>query len=209
MDQAYAYIRPGRPTIAESRSKVANTLVVARELFCELGYRAVSMRLVAERSQISTRTLYNHYADKLSLFQACLDVGATRFPVLHFVPGSDVRSALEAHAAALVKMLSSDASLQLSMLVFREAGEFPELLCAAEGNQDRHLVRPLAAYLAEAGLAAGHEAQDYAKLFVALALSEWQRGITFRHPLPSRAEAVAHARRATSLFLDGVGGRRP
>ena len=78
----YASSRAGRPTLEQSRNKLANTLMVARELFCKLGYRAVSMRLVAERAQISTRTLYNRYADKLSLFRACLDIGATRFPVL-------------------------------------------------------------------------------------------------------------------------------
>jgi len=203
-DRIYAFSRLGRPTLEQSRSKLANTLMVARELFCELGYRAVSMRLVAERAQISTRTLYNRYADKLSLFRACLDIGATRFPVLRFTPHTDVRSALETHATALVEMLSSDASLQLSMLIFREAGEFPELLGAAEDNQEQYLVQPLATYLLEAGLVRRPDAHTYAELFIALALSEWQRRTIFRRPMSSPAEISAHARRATRVFLDGV-----
>lgn len=199
--------RRGRPTAEDAKLKLAQVLAVAREQFCELGYRAVTMRDVAEKAEVSTRTLYNRYADKLSLFDACLDVGAEAFPKLPVGPQADQRGVLQAHAAAIVRALSQDSSLRLGMLVYREGGEFPELLRASEDNQARYLVQPLSAYLHGQG-ATAREAEELAKAFLALALSEWQRRITYRRPMPSPVEIDGHAAFATALFLNGLAGGR-
>jgi TetR/AcrR family transcriptional regulator, mexJK operon transcriptional repressor len=204
MSSAGVASRRGRPTAQDAQLKLAQMLAVAREMFCNLGYRAVTMREVADKAQVSTRTLYNHYADKLSLFVACLDFGAEAFPKFEASAGADVRDQLEEHAAAVVRVLSQDTSLQLGMLVYREGGDFPELLRASEENQQRVLVEPIAAYLRTAGLAQDG-AESLAKLFIAMALSEWQRRITYRHPMPSEAEIRRHARTVSELFLRGVG----
>src|SRR6185312_2674264 len=129
--------RMGRPTEAEARIKKDQLLGVAQELFVRLGYSAVSMRQVAEKAQVSTRTLYNHYADKASLFAACLDFGAAGFPDLQISGGADLRTALRDYAAKLVRTLSQDGSFQLGMLIYREGGDFPELLRASEANYER------------------------------------------------------------------------
>ena len=65
----------GRPSLEDSRRKMAQVQAVAGRLFSERGYRSVTMRDVADAAQVSTRTLYKRYADKLSLFIACLDNG--------------------------------------------------------------------------------------------------------------------------------------
>ena len=196
--------KTGRPTAENARHKLAQLLSVAREQFIHLGYRAVTMRGVAEGAQVSTRTLYNRYADKLSLFTACLELGAgAAFPALTASPRADVREVLVEYAGSIVRALSTDSSLRLSMLVYREGGDFPELLRAAEANQERHLVRPLAAYLRKAGLES-RDCEERAKLFLALALSEWQRRVTFRRPLPTQDEVASHAELAVSVFLDGA-----
>jgi len=196
--------KTGRPTAEDARHKLARVVSVAREQFSHLGYRAVTMRGVAEGAQVSTRTLYNRYADKLSLFAACLDTGAeAAFPHLELSSHTDVRRVLEKHAAAIVQALSADSSLRLSMLVYREGGEFPELVRAAEANQERHLVRPLAIYLRKAGFES-RGSDERAKLFIAMALSEWQRRVTFRRPLPSPHEIARHAELVVSVFLDGA-----
>lgn len=196
--------RRGRPTAEDSQQKLAQVLAAGRELFIELGYRAVTMRMVAEKAQVSTRTLYNRYADKVSLFEACLDTGADAFPRLPADPSLDQRHLLRSHAAAIVRTLSKDTSVRLGMLVYREGGEFPELVRASERNQDHYLVQPMASYFRSSGLAKDAAAEELAKLFIAMALAEWQRRIVYRHPMPSNAEIDRHAGFITDVFLDGV-----
>jgi AcrR family transcriptional regulator len=201
--------RRGRPTAEDAREKLARVLTTALEQFSELGYRAVTMREVAEKAQVSTRTLYNRYADKLSLFVACLEMGSGGFPRLDPRPHSDLHQVLREHAVAIVRKLSQDSSVRLGMLVYREGGEFPELLKASEDNHRRHLVQPLAAYFHSSGLAMDAAAEELANLFLAMALSEWQRRVTFRYPMPSNAEIKRHASFVARLLLDGVKAATP
>jgi TetR/AcrR family transcriptional regulator, mexJK operon transcriptional repressor len=196
-------VRRGRPTADDSRQKLENVVSVAREMFSELGYRAVTMRDVADRARVSTRTLYNRFADKLSLFTACIDFGAAIFPLLDPAAGEDLEEVLRRHAAEIVRALSRETSLQLGMLVYREGGEFPEMLQAAEANQDRFLVKPLAAFLRTVGLEKPGST-EMAKLFMAMAISDWQRSITFRHPMPTEPEIERHARQVAAIFLRGA-----
>jgi len=195
--------RMGRPTEAEARIKKDQLLGVAQELFVRLGYSAVSMRQVAEKAEVSTRTLYNHYADKASLFAACLDFGAAGFPDLQISGGADLRTALRDYAAKLVRTLSQDGSFQLGMLIYREGGDFPELLRASEANYERYLVGPLARSLLAAGLPASR-AEQSARLFIIMALSEWQRRVIYQRPALTDSEIDRHARFAVDVFLDGV-----
>jgi AcrR family transcriptional regulator len=193
----------GRPTEAEARIKKDQLLGVAQELFVRLGYSAVSMRLVAEKAQVSTRTLYNHYADKASLFAACLDFGAAGFPELQIRGGADLRTALRDYAGKLVRTLSQDGSFQLGMLIYREGGDFPELLRASEANYEQYLVGPLARSLHAAGLPASR-AEQSARMFIIMALSEWQRRVIYQRPASTDSEIDRHARFAVDIFLDGV-----
>lgn len=193
----------GRPTAEISQRKAAAILTVAREEFCAMGYRAVTMRGIADKAFVSTRTLYNHYVDKLSLFTACLDSGATAFPSLRPEADEDVASSLRVYAVALVRMLSTDSSRQLGMLVYREGAEFPELTRAADENQQRYLVRPLAFYLRRNGLGRG-DGEEHAKILISMILAGWQRRVSFRQPLPSDTELEEHAALVVQLFLCGA-----
>lgn len=193
----------GRPTIEVSKQKLEQILDVARDQFADRGYRAVTVRGVAEAAQVSTRTLYNRYADKLTLFTACLDTGAAMFPRLEPAPGEDVAVVLRRHAATLVKVLSTGTSVRLGMLIYREGADFPELLRASEANQDRYLVQPLAGYLRRAGLES-EGSDERAKLFIAMAISEWQRSVTFKRPLPNDEAVDRHAALAVRVFLNGT-----
>ena len=173
-------------------------------MFSAHGYRAVTMRRVAEKAEVSTRTLYDRFSDKLSLFQACLDFGSLAFPRIAFEGGRvPVEAALVDYAASLVRMLSTDSSLRLSLVVSREGTEFPELVRSADAVQRKYLLLPLAAYMQEAGLA-GKDGELRAKLFLAMALAEWQRRYTFLHPFPQGEEIEHHAAQAVGLFLKGA-----
>ena len=195
--------RRGRPTAESSRLKLAHLLTVARDQFSAHGFRAVTMRKVAEIAQVSTRTLYDHYSDKLSLFHACLDSGSVDFPQITYDPDEAVDEVLRTYATALVRMLSTDASLRISLVVSREGADFPELVRAADAVQLKYLLVPLAAYMRDAGLARDH-GMDRAKMFIALALAEWQRRYTFLQPFPQGQEIEDHAEQAVDLFLNGA-----
>jgi AcrR family transcriptional regulator len=50
----------------------------ARSAFARLGYTRASIDLIAADAGVSTRTIYNHFQNKLQLFSAVLIDGATR-----------------------------------------------------------------------------------------------------------------------------------
>lgn len=195
--------RRGRPTAGESQQKLATVLRVATQLFARVGYRGVTMRGVADAAGVSTRTLYNSYADKLALFAACLEAGSTGAPMPAFGPATEPRDALRHFAVALVQRLALESSVGLGMLVYREGPQFPELLAAADANQDTWLVQPLARYLRLHGLERERSCER-AKLFIALAISEHQRRIAFGRNLQTPREIEQHARLATAVFIDGA-----
>ncbi len=161
------------------------------------------MRAVADEAQVSTRTLYNRYADKLALFKACLESGSADFGARPLDPDEAPAESLKRFASWVVEHLSHENSASLGLLVYREGREFPELLAAADANQDAWLVQPLARYLRQHGLEQARGC-DNAKLFIALAISEYQRRITFMKPLPTPKERERHAALATVVFLDGA-----
>ena len=193
----------GRPSAEESAKKLKSILDVARQQFARNGYRAVTMRGVAEAANVSTRTLYNRYADKLALFRACLDSAGESFPGPRIPRGLKPRDALPQFAVSLVRQLSSKMSISLGILVYREGQDFPELMEAADANQDAFLVQPLAAYLRGHGLEEAGSCER-AKLFIAMVISEFQRRISFGKPQQTLKEMEEHAQLATALFLGGA-----
>lgn len=200
--------RRGRPSADVSQRKIATLLDVAREMFSDLGYRAVTMRKVAEQADVSTRTLYNHYPDKLSLFIACLDFGAQAFPEPIPRPGEEPAALLRRYAAALVTTLSTDSSLRLGMLIYREGAEFPELLEVGNANRVRYVNEPLATYLRSIGLERPGEDIN-TTMFLALVMADWQRRVSYRWPLPNPDEIERHVARAVTIFLEGVAATMP
>lgn len=194
----------GRPSKEAAQKKSTNLLAVARDLFAEFGYRAISMRRVAQEARISTRTLYNHYPDKLSLFNACLDFGARAFPRPPKAGTSSVGEALHDYAIRLVLALSGNPSLRLGILVHREGHEFPELLTLSEANQRRYLIQPMARYLIESRLCTEEEAGHAAFMFIAMALADWQRRISYRLEPFTDEGLRAHADFTVRVFLNGI-----
>jgi hypothetical protein len=89
------------------------------------------------------------------------------------------------------------------MLIYWESNEFPELLRASEENQRKHLVEPVTAFLKKSGFPKD-TAEEFAKLYLALALSEWQRRMTYNQPLPTPKEIELHAARAAAMFVTGA-----
>lgn len=165
------------------------------------------MRQIAEHAQVSTRTLYNQYKDKGSLFEACLEFGSSAFPRIDSRTGGDAETDLRRFAVDLIRMLSAETSESLSLLVSREGAEFPELVRASERNQQQYLVLPLASYLRDCGLATGDE-EPAAKILLAMILAGWQRRLAFGSPALSEVDLHQHADLAVRLFLTGAKAAR-
>lgn len=69
-------------------------LDAALHLFAHHGYRATTVREIAERAGVSTGNVYHHFPDKESLFRALLDeywiiTDSARFPFTKVLRGTD------------------------------------------------------------------------------------------------------------------------
>jgi AcrR family transcriptional regulator len=73
-DPANAARRPGGGLPDKRRAILAGAL----EVFARDGYTRASIDAIAAASEVSTRTIYNHFADKARLFQAVIEDSATR-----------------------------------------------------------------------------------------------------------------------------------
>jgi AcrR family transcriptional regulator len=186
----------------ERGRKWQEIITIARAEFARTGYRAATIRGIAEKAHVSTRTLYDYFSDKLGLFNACIDAGASRFPQPHLRRDEDAHATLRAYIVAALRHLSAEGSLQLSLMIFRDADACPEVKAVAMRNDERYLLKPVADFLRNAGIEAAAAAK-LSCLFISMATSEWQRRILFDEPPLDDAGIEAHAALVTGVFLDG------
>ena len=195
--------RAGRPTAEAAEQKRMNLILVAMEEFARAGFHAASLRDIAEKAQVSSRTLYNHFPDKLALFAACLEYsGAQLQPDVPDLKG-DLHTRLVTYATEMQRQLSSTRSMRIARLIYREGGEFDELRKIARHQFERYQVSPVAAMLKKEGASVA-ESRSFATQFVAMAFGEWQRRLLFGGPPLTLSEMAAHARLVTELFLNGI-----
>jgi AcrR family transcriptional regulator len=72
---------PASPRQAPTRLRRAKREAIEHaglRVFGRLGYARASIDLIAEEARVSTRTIYNHFENKLGLFSAVLVASATR-----------------------------------------------------------------------------------------------------------------------------------
>jgi AcrR family transcriptional regulator len=203
MDQPSIKRRAGRPTAEVAEQKRSNLILVALNEFARAGFHAASLRDIAEKAQVSSRTLYNHFPDKLTLFEACLEhSGAEIRPELPDLKG-DLHMQLVTYATEMQRQLFSAQSTRIARLIYREGGEFDGLRKIARFQFERHQVSPVAAMLEEEGVASS-ESHSLAKQFVVMAFGEWQRWLLFGGEPITEGEMADHARLVTGIFLNGI-----
>lgn len=123
--------RMGRPTAAESQALDERIKSEALELFLEQGFDVVTMEAVAEKADITKRTLYMRYKDKSELFSAALRSKAReiwRFPDLDDIAGDAValEDRLHALAQALLEQALNPRIIKLARIASAQANTFPE-----------------------------------------------------------------------------------
>jgi TetR/AcrR family transcriptional regulator, mexJK operon transcriptional repressor len=120
---------------AESRSarKRQAILEAATTLFLRNGYRGTSMDEIAALAGVSKQTVYQHFADKQSLFSEIVTstveqvAGPIHDEVIGLQDSGDVEADLRGLARRLLGQVMQPRILQLRRLVIGEAGRFPEL----------------------------------------------------------------------------------
>jgi AcrR family transcriptional regulator len=72
-DKAQQRVRKRAPRTGQMDRTIAHVLAVAAELLAEVGYRALSIELVVQRSGVARSTIYRHWKNRAELAIAAFD----------------------------------------------------------------------------------------------------------------------------------------
>ena len=125
----------------KSEAKATAILEGAMKEFLKNGYAATSMDKVAKSAGVSKATVYSHFGDKESLFNAVMqDLVKDRFQQMMSLEApqsleQDAQALLSAMAAKILENATSDRLFHDFMrIVIGESGRFPELAKAYVNN---------------------------------------------------------------------------
>lgn len=139
---------------SKSAEKSASILKGAMEEFLKNGYAGSSMDKVAKTSGVSKATVYSHFGDKESLFnavfhdlvgdrlRAAIDVQQPQFS------GQSPQEVLSAIATKMIANATQDSVVQDFMrVIIGESGRFPELAKVYVTNLAQPAIETLTQYL--------------------------------------------------------------
>lgn len=195
--------RAGRPSPEEAQRKKAALITAAVEEFSRVGFEAASLRDIARKADISSRTLYNYFPDKVSLFDACLgQSGQLTYPDITAMKGT-LEERLVAYTIDIQRQLSHPDNVLAARLLFRESGRFQELSEVFRRQFERTQIIPVASMLQDQGISK-ISSRRLAAHFVAMAFGEWQRRVLLGGDILTDAEIEQQAQEAATIFLGGI-----
>lgn len=133
--------------------KRAAVLEAAMALFPARGYDGVSMDVIAQAAGVSKLTVYNHFADKESLFAAAVtECCAQLLPHRLFVPDTSrpPAEALFQIARPFVDLMMDERSIRLHRVMISQAGQNPRLTEIFFGAGPRAILLEMESFLHEA-----------------------------------------------------------
>lgn len=195
--------RVGRPSAHEAMRKHEAMLEAALEEFSRHGFHGASVRAIAERAGLSTRTLYNRYADKVALFAACLEMSALRDTWEPISPRPSLHDELVQFTRHMQARLNQDRQVRLARVIYRECISFPQLEAVSRRQYERFQLEPVRQILLAHGFPR-RNVSELAALYVAMAFQRWQSRVIYDEPPPTPQEIHARAKLVTRLFLDGA-----
>lgn len=117
-------------TIRSERKRQA-VLDAARDVFVKHGYRAVSMDQVAAAAGVSKVTIYNHFADKKTLFThvivEAIDTADSDQPLTADRIGDDLEAGMREIGSEIVRAVLDPRIVRMRRTIIGEADEFPDL----------------------------------------------------------------------------------
>lgn len=195
--------RVGRPSAREAERKHEAMLEAALEEFSRHGFHGASVRAIAERAGLSTRTLYNRYVDKVALFEASLEMSALQNSRIPRAPGGSLHDALVHVVRHMLVRLNRDRQVRLARVIYRECTSFPQLEAVSRRQFERFQLHPVKQILEAHGFAAA-QAGDLAASYVAIAFRRWQSRVIYDERPMSPAEIRKQVEKDTALFLNGA-----
>lgn len=195
----------GRPTAEDAERKKLALIEAALAEFASCGFNGASLRIIAEKAQVSTRTLFNHYPDKTALFAACVEHSSRQIKHVITSRGRTLEETLIACGVAMHEHLSAAESRQIATLIYREGFAFDDVRKVARTQFETHQVGPIVKILRDFGYERD-DIHEVATQFVVMALGNWQRSLLFGDPIPDRSETLRHISTVTRIFLLGIGG---
>jgi len=118
----------GRPTLKEIERRKHHVLEVAADLFVRHGYMGVSLVEIAKRAGVATRTVYQHFGDKESLFKTVMS-GRELSPIKErpvLEKGDTLYALLMRLSHYVCDAAFRDRSVDLMRLIIAETQRFPE-----------------------------------------------------------------------------------
>ncbi len=195
----------GKTTLTQR--KRAAVLTAAREEFLESGFSSTSMDRVAERAQVSKRTVYNHFPSKEALFKAITGefIEAMRQAIsVRYDPEQTLEAQLTDIAEREVAQVTRPDYIAMFRVFLAEASQFEavfnEILEESGSGHD-----PIETWI-EAAVADGRLAVDSVAMaagqFTALIKGAlfWPRIAGYGEPL-TRAEQQVFIDGAVAMFL--------
>lgn len=191
----------------------------ALTVFARDGYTRASIDAISSRAAVSTRTIYNHFADKADLFQAVIQESAARaadaqIAIIdrHLRKVTDLESDLVEFGIALVAAMSSEQAEHFALVrqVQAELQHIPPAAIEAWQNAGpRRVLRVLGdrlQQLSDAGLLRVEDAELAAKhLMLLLSAAD----SPYRPAGGDSAEVAATVTAGVRTFLYGYAAERP
>ncbi|MEI2302121.1 TetR/AcrR family transcriptional regulator [Ensifer sp. MJa1] len=120
----------GRPQVRCDDDTRRVIILSAERQFCDLGYEAANINVIARNSGVSTKTLYRLFPTKADLFERVISLRIAEF-VLEAdeenLDAVDVKTALVRLLAAYGHLVLSVDTIAIIRLVLAEAERFPEI----------------------------------------------------------------------------------
>jgi TetR/AcrR family transcriptional regulator, mexJK operon transcriptional repressor len=211
--KAFAPKQRGRPKDLQLRLRIVES---ATELFLEHGMQAVSVESIADRAQVSNRTVYSHFQNKEALlWEVLVHAGEKMRPMRK--PKSpttrdELRMQLIDFGIAFVTLVSSPTIIRLGKLMISESARHPALARQFFDWGPRQVQLALATLLEEAAnkkLIRGQETGKSDQQAAHHLLAMWQGTKHFEQQLElcgpmTKPQIRQHATACVDFFLRAV-----
>ncbi len=198
------------PARARRRDAAKRDLILAagRTLFFTRGIEATTIEDIAAAAGVSKVTVYGHFGDKTTLFEACVRAEASRMEQAFLLAnprGCSLPESLHAMGVPLLRFLFSDEIVAFDRALAGEAARHPALVdrfFAAGPYYCRNKLAGLIAAGQDRGEIAVDDPHRAAEDLVALWQGFWPKELGMSHlPAPTNAEIDARVRRGIDLFM--------
>jgi TetR/AcrR family transcriptional regulator, mexJK operon transcriptional repressor len=198
--------RAGRPSLTELTRRKTKIVDIATRLFMENGFAATSLVEVAKKARVATRTIYQHFGDKVDLFQEVIfardnapSIDSPYVTEDDTLPKALTRAGLYAYEFSL-----HPKTVSLMRLMVAERNRFPELIRKVSEASYRRFyenIELVFVKLSEFGRIPGGNHRESARLFVDLILgvAPFFNYLNWGHQAPTAAELKTKV----DLFIAG------